>query len=100
MRPWPVDRLDLADDALFKVKPPLAPAEDFRDCSFAFKTIEDGVADGALLEINFAVAAAGFKGETAATLTEATHLEDFSRRKLIQIADEGVTGIVSLRRCP
>ena len=47
-----------ADDAFFKIKPPLAPAENFRDRRFPFERAVDRVPYRAVREVNLTVAAA------------------------------------------
>src|ERR1700730_3354792 len=69
MRPRPTDRLLLTDDSFFEVEAPLAPPEDFRPRQLAFERAVNGVPDRALLQINFAVTARGFKCEPATALT-------------------------------
>src|SRR3954469_13465588 len=97
MRPRPVNRLHLADDPFLKIEPPLAPPENLRDGRLSLEHAKDGMPHRAVLKVNFAVAAPGLEGETPAPLAEATHLQNFGRGKLIEIADQGVTRVDSLR---
>src|SRR5438128_1964523 len=97
MRPRTVNRLRLADDPLLKIKPALTPSENLRHSRFSLKRTKNGVTHGAELQINLAVATAGFECKTPASLAQTTHLQNFCSRKLIQVADKGVTRIDPLR---
>src|SRR5690349_20115449 len=99
MRTWSINCVRLTDDTLFEIEAALPPAKDLGDRFFAFKRAEYRVAHCALLQVNFAAAPARLKCETPAALTKATHLQDFSRGKLVQIPDQRVTRIDSFRRC-
>ena len=100
MRPRPVNRLHLANNAFFKIEPALSPPEDFSHGCFAFERTINGMTHGPVLQIDLTVAAAGFEGETPAPLTQTTHLENFRGRKLVQIADERVARIDPFRGRP
>src|ERR1700686_4757495 len=95
MRPRPIHALHLADDSFFKIKPALAPAENFCNRRLAFERPEDRVPDGAVREVNLAVAPARFKGKPPAPLPEAAHLQNLRGGKLIQIADERMARVDS-----
>src|SRR5207302_1042792 len=45
MSQWPIDRLFLADDPLFKIKTALPPAENLRQSPFAFQCSIGGMPD-------------------------------------------------------
>jgi hypothetical protein len=47
----------------------------------------------AVSQVNLAVAPARFEGKAAATLPQAAHLENLGGGKLVEIADERVTGV-------
>jgi hypothetical protein len=97
MGPRPIHGLDLADNAFFKVKPALTPAENLRHGRFAFERTINGVPDRAMSEVNLAVAAALFESDTAAALAEAAHLQNLGGGKLVQVPDQGMTGIDAFR---
>src|SRR5690349_13644372 len=66
VRPWPVHRLHLTDNSLFKVESALSPPKDFRHHWFSLKRPKDGMANRSLLQIYFAISTARFEGESAA----------------------------------
>src|SRR5207302_5368100 len=68
MRPGPINRLFLADDPLFKVKPALSPPENFGHRRFAFERTKQRVTHRPLLQINLAVAASRFERQATASL--------------------------------
>src|SRR5438105_4973596 len=99
MGQWPVDRLLLADDPLFKIKTALPPAENLRQRSFAFQRSVSGVPDLPLMQVDFAVAPSRLKGKASAALPHARHLQHFGRRKLVQISNQRVTRVDPFGRC-
>jgi hypothetical protein len=55
MGPGSIDRLHLADNALFKIESALPPSKYFRYGRFAFERIESCVPDRPKLQVNFAL---------------------------------------------
>src|SRR5438045_9756246 len=98
MRTMTIDGLYRSKYTSLKIKPPLAPPENFRDRRFAFERAVDRVPHRAVGKVNLAVAAPGFESETPAALAEAAHLQNLGGRKLIEIADERMAGIDPFRR--
>src|SRR3982074_3149045 len=99
MRPWTIHGFHLADDSFFKIEPALAPAENFRDSRLTFERPKDRVPNGAVRQVNLAVATTRLKGKAPAALAETAHLQNLGRGKLIQIADERMTRIDAFGRC-
>src|SRR5215212_10847511 len=100
MCPWAIHGLHPADDSFFKIEAALPPAKDLRNGGFAFERAVDGVTEGAVLQIDLTVPATRLEGEAAAPLAQAAHLQDLGGGKLIQVSDERVARIDSLRRLP
>ncbi|MEY2504089.1 MAG: hypothetical protein QOG27_369 [Verrucomicrobiota bacterium] len=98
MRPWAIHGLHLTDDSLFKIEPALPPAENLSDRRFPFERPEHRVPDRPVREVNLAVAAAGLESKPATALAQAAHLQNFGRRKLVEITDERVARIDAFRR--
>src|ERR1044072_163463 len=98
MGPGTVHSLHLADYSFLEIESALAPAENFSDRGSSFERAKHSISDGAAPPADPAVAAAGLKGESAAALPEAAHLQNLGSRKLIEIADERMAGIDSFGR--
>src|SRR5438105_2540044 len=99
MGQWAVDRLLLADDPLFKIKTALPPAENFRQRHFAFQRSVSSMPNLPPMQIDFAVAPSRLKGKPPAAVPHASHLQNFGRRKLVQISDQRMTLVDPFRGC-
>src|SRR3954463_8498973 len=96
VRPRSIHRLLLADDSFLKIEPALPPPENLRNCRLAVQRAVHRVANGPLLQIDFADSAGRFKSEPAAALAQTAHLKYLGSRKLIQITNQRMAGINSL----
>jgi hypothetical protein len=86
---WPrtVDRLHLADNSFLKIKSALAPPENFGHHRFTVERSENGMTYRAVLEVKLCAPTAGLESKPAATLAQTTHLQDFRRCELVQVAN-------------
>src|SRR5207244_12296255 len=75
MGQWPIDRLLLADDPLFKIKAALPPSKNFRQRSFAFQRSVDGMPNRPLVHLDLAVTASRLQASGSAAVTHAGPLQ-------------------------